>query len=458
MTSIAATSSPALERASFVPAFKRILSMSWPIMLGALSMSALNLGQIGFLGNIADPKPLYSMSILQPYYLLLFAFLEALAITSQVFSARSQKAWKRGNIRLACLFLSVVGIAISCGLALLSHVVLPLLQSTWLIADSDAAPLLTPYLLSLAPFVVFEIFNGSLRGEGKTLPGFIILFLAVGANLGITGILVFQKDYGLDGLFIANGVTGTAAALAAAIALFASTKGAEKGPLVQAVMRMGTLLAVVGAPVFLSLVVSFVSSTILIDKVAGFGGQYAAGFVIIVRLRYFFLIPAIAMATSMAVLVNQHFDETDEGKNRRATLINGLLSISLIYLVLTALIFAVRVPLISLIVGNVATRDAAISILNYLLPSFFMVGLVASFQIVLENLGRGARVLFWTLFLEAATSGALIYKATDMTSALVVLLGVSVVYTVIFALEYAALFSGTAKAISPVSSSAVLVQ
>lgn len=432
------THTPAAGGTTFGGTLAAMAGMGWPIMLGSVSMALLNLGQVALLGHAGEPHGLYLLSRLQPYFLLFFAVLEALAITGQVFSARSRRNWPRRRALDAALLLSLLGVLVVGALAGAAALARGHLLPGWLMLDAATLRVLPLYLMSLLPLLVFEVLNGALRGQGRTLPGFVTLALGVALNLGLSYHLVIRGHGGIDGILIANAASGIAMLPVMAALLAFELRGAERGPAAQALVRLGSLLAAIGAPVFLSLVVSFFSSAVLVELVAAYGPHQASSFLIVLRIRLFFLIPAIALATALAVLVNQERD--DAGGSRHARLRHGALVISLLYLALTAGLYAVRVPLLGLMTDDLLVRSAALAILGILLPSFALVGLAVGFQIVLENLGRGARVLAWTVALEVATCAALAWWARDVAGALTVLLAAAGAYTLAFGIEYALLF------------------
>lgn len=425
----------------FRATFAQLIAMSWPIMLGALAMAALQMGQVAILGHAENKTPLFLLSMMQPWYVLFFALLEAVAITAQVFSAKSCKAWPKGGVRLATPILAVVGLGAVALTAWATGFGRSFLVERTGLVPGEAAAVLPSYLITLAPFVAFEVFNGAMRGQGRTLPGFVVLALAVAANLGTTWYLVRNGGQGFDAVLTANLVSGAIAAAAAAIAFFILMRGSGRAPLVPTLMRTGILTGVVGLPVFLSLVVSFFSSAVLFDLISGFQTDYASGFLLSVRVRFFFLIPAIALATSLGVLLNQ-----DDEADRTARLRNGMSAIAVIYVVLTALLFLGREQLVGAMIADPGVADAALHILLVLMPTFLLVSVVVPLQVILENLGRGGRVLVWTVLLEGGTCAALLAWANSIDMALAVMLGAALAYGLAFALEYALLLRHSARA------------
>ncbi|WP_264212374.1 MATE family efflux transporter [Leisingera thetidis] len=436
-TSFESGASDAQAAPRFMATVSRLAAMSWPIMLGAAVMALLHTGQAGLLGNIEDRQPLYLLSMLQPWYLLFFAFLEALAITGQVFSAKSKSLWPRGGLKVSVPVLSVLALAVLAALLGLVELGQGLLVSRFALLDEAAFAVLPQYLLSLAPFLLFEILNGSLRGQGRTLPGFAVLAAAVVINLATAWYLLNEQGLGIEALFAANLVSGAVAAVLIAGVFLLQMRGAGPAPLVPSVIRTATLLAVVGAPVFFSMIVSFFSSAVLFDRMAEFGQEQAAGFLLSVRFRFFLLIPATALATALAVMVNQA--ETESPARRSLLLSQGCMAVLAIYGALVAGLYAAYPPLVALMAEAPEIRQAANGMLRLLLPTYLLVAFVVFAHVILENLGRGPRVLAWSLLLETATVYALWTYGTDIAAALHILIASAVVYGTVFALEFALL-------------------
>lgn len=427
--------SPVRDLPRFGETVTRMLALAWPIMLGSIAMAVLHLGQIALLGNHADGQPLLLLSLLMPFFLLFMAFLEAVAVTAQVFSARSRRDWPGRNVLDATLVLAVLGLAIVGILAggahawnLYGDVAIPFVSAEVLVV-------LPAYLVSLAPLILFETANGALRGQGRTVPGFLMLGLMVPLNLALCYLFVFEHGLGFEGVLFANFAAGLVVAPTALLVLGRGLRGRERGPFVQALSRSGLLLGIVGAPVFFSLAVSVFSSAVVVDLVAAFGSEQVSGFLIVARLRFFFLVPAIAFATALAVMVNQEH-QSDDTSGRRALLRQGAGFVVLVYAVLTVALGLAHQPVVAVLAADADLRVATTTILIVLLPSFFLVGVVVAAQIVLENLGRGVRVLIWTVLLEAAACVALLTLAVTLEDALLILLAVAGAYGLAIALEY----------------------
>lgn len=423
---------------AFGATLRSLFHMCWPIMLGAVAMALLNIGQISLLGNHPDSGPLFTMSLMQPAYLLFFAFLEAVSITSQVFSARSRHQWPAGSVMPMAILLTLLGAI----LGILAVGTIYLATSTFNIQ----IPLLSPemlaalpgYVLSLLPLLAFEVFNGALRGQGKPMHGFIVLSLSVVLNLALAYKFLALDGMGIEAIFYANAISGTLAFLLIFAAAAAHFRGKPRGRLVQALMRTGTLLGVVGVPVLMSLLIAMVSSGVLFNELATYGKEYAAGFMIVFRTRFFFLIPAIALATSIAILVNQEAGKNDE-HYRKTMLSQGIMIIVGFYVLATAALYLAIGPITRLMTTDLAVQDAARLVFTYLVPSFLVIGVAVAFQIILENLDRGVRVMIWTLILEAGTVAALIKYTDGVMTAIYIMLGAVVAYTLAFTFEYVAL-------------------
>lgn len=428
---------------SLANTFMKLATMSWPIMLGAMVMALLHAGQAALLGNIDDTQPLYLISMLQPWYLLFFAFLEALAITGQVFSAKSKFMWPKGGLKIAVVFLSILGLCLLGALLSALQALQGLLVITFTLIDQATFDVLPLYLLTLLPFILFEILNGALRGQGRTLQGFVVLAMAVVVNLGLTYYLLTEKAMGIDALFIGNLVSGLLAAVLISIVFLVEMRGAEKAQLVLSLIRAGTLLAVVGAPVFFSMVVSFLSSSVLFDRMDEFGQEQAVGFLLTVRFRFFLLIPATALATALAVLVNQA--EGDAPEVRTARLTHGVVTLLALYALLIAGLYIGYEPLVALMVEAPEIRLAADALLRFLLPTYILVAFVVFSHIILENLGRGTRAFAWTVVLEAGTVYTIWAYGSDVVTAVWILIASALIYGVVFASEYGLLVRQQAR-------------
>lgn len=393
-------------------ALGHILILAIPFALGAAVTSVLNLGKIALLSRVADTGALTALSLLQPAFVLILAVMEGLAITNQVFSARSRKAWPRRGVLRASRRLSVVGLIVLTGIAALSYLARYLIPAD-AVGLMQTVELLPGFVLSLTLFTVFDIYFGAMRGQGKILLGLLPFAGLVAIDLAVTYLLVADYGLGFEAVLLGN-LAGAGAMLPVIIwLLHREVKDGAESPDEPFRIRLRQLQIGVGLPVFSSLVVGFVSAAVAFPLLARLGQDVVAAFFVVLRYRIAFMIPAIAIGSAIAILVNQAAEE-GEGRTRLRYLVIGVPVMLLLYVGATLALPHWSFMLDLLVPAEAsALRGATQGMLELLLVTFFLVAGGAMLQVILEQLGRGGQVLAITVLTEFGTCAALVWVTTE---------------------------------------------
>ncbi|NIZ12592.1 hypothetical protein [Phaeobacter sp. HF9A] len=436
MPSDANTIQPAMQTPSIPRSLGRILALAIPFALGAAITSALNLGNVALLSRVTDTGALHVLSLMQPSFLLVLALMEGLAITNQVFSARSRHNWPRRGVwrvtlQLCAIGLVIFGLVAAVGKAV--HHFLPVANPV-IATTLEHFPM---FVLSMIPFVIFDIFYGALRGQGRILHGLLPFALLMVVNLGVLYFLADRLGWGFDAVLLAN-VAGPLIALPViATLLWREVRGGEMPNSEASRARLRQLLAGVGIPVFASIIVGFVSASVAYPILSDLGSENAAAFFVVLRYRIAFMIPAIAIGSAIAILVNQ-LAEAGEGQARFRYLAYGV-PIMLAAYALAAAALPHWNGMLDLLVPSqsAALRHATELMFQGLLLTFFLTPAAAMLQVILEQLGRGGLVLVTTVLCEGGTCVALIWAQSqgDMALVLQILTGFALLSFGLFVLQ-----------------------
>ncbi|MCI4203126.1 MATE family efflux transporter [Dickeya dianthicola] len=418
------------------------MALAWPMMVTAVVVSLSQNMQIAILGNGTESQTLLTLSFLQPFNFLFIAILECLAITNQVFSARSRHDWPRQRIWHSTLWLGGAGVLTTALAALLCRVLASPL-SGWMNSPDlawmqSAAP---GYLLSMTPFLALEMCNAALRGQGRTVPAMTLMcgYVLLNAAGCYLGFHVYQL--GFDAVLLANSVPALLLLPLAARALRRVARPVPDARPQAFAPRLLALLTNAGLPVGFSMLVVFSSSMVIFPLVTALGAGFLPAFLIVIKLRAFFIIPAVATGSAIAILLNQRL-KTHAAPLLASLLNDGVWLIVLVYLALTAGVCWVREGILAGFSNDEAIRQSSQTLL--LLPTFFLTSLVAALQTLLEQMERGKRVLIFTLMLEllmvaVALTAHRYFNDVQAIAGLMVVF--SLLYAVVFLREYRLLVS-----------------
>ncbi|MCG7622248.1 hypothetical protein [Epibacterium sp. Ofav1-8] len=386
----------------------RILLLAIPFAVGAAATSTLNLGKVALLARVPDTGALNTLSLLQPSFILALAIMEGLAITAQVFSARSRHNWPRRGTQRAVLRLCRNGVILFVIVAAVGYAA----AETLPVQDPEIRLILAHFplfMLSLVPFVVFDIFYGAMRGQGKVLLGLVPFVGLVAIDLTTTYVLVSQYGWGFEAVLIGNLVGPILMLPVIALLLRRELRDGEDSPEEPFRIRIRQLQIGVGIPVFSSIVVGFVSASVVFPILSKIGEDSASAFFVVLRYRIAFMIPAIAIGSAIAILVNQ-LAEQGQTAQRLRYLIIGVPFMLCLYAIVTALLPQWTGALDLLVPEQAeALRAATNQMFTELLITFFLISGSAMLQVILEQLGRGVQVLVITFLIEAGTCAAVLW-------------------------------------------------
>jgi len=423
-----------------------ILGLAWPMMLSGMVAAMLQNGQIWILGrDSGDGRALFLMPMLQPYFLLLIAIMEGLAVTNQVFSARSATQWPRKRVWQATLLLAAGGVLMISLLALGAHALVGSVPQLIGADMREVWPVLPGYLLSLIPLLCFEMANAALRGQGATVPGLVLSGVAAVINLAVCYGSLTVLRLGFMSVALGNLVSHGLALVPVYGLLWLRTREGERGPTGVFRARLLALVQDAGLPVFLTLVVAFASSAVLFPALAGISGDNSVALLLVLKLRLLFVIPAVALGSAVAIRINQQLE--GDPTQRRVLLREGLLLTACSYLVLVLLAWGVQPALMELMSQRSGVRQAGLQLLQWLLPTFFLTALNTMLQTLLEQLGRGRQVLIVTLLMEATLGLAILLGLSlGVSWVLGCMLASAVLYALIFLREVVCLHHALSEA------------
>ncbi|ACS83911.1 MATE family efflux transporter [Musicola paradisiaca] len=419
----------------------QIVVLAWPMMVTAIVVSLSQNLQIAILGNGAESQTLSTLSLLQPFNFLFIAIMECVAITNQVFSARSRHDWPRGRIWHSTLLSGGLGLLATTAAAALCYLLASPLSSWMGSSDPSLMRSSAPwYLLSMTPFMLLEVGNAALRGQGRTAAAMLLMCAYILGNALLCFVGFQHYQLGFDAVLLANAVAAAPLLPLVFVLVRRQARTADRpDDRPQAFLpRLLALLTNAGIPVFFSMVVVFFSSMVIFPMVARAGEGMLPAFLIVIKLRAFFIIPAVALGSAIAILSNQRL-KTASVVALAGLLKSGLWLVVLVCLCLTLAVGAIRTGVLDGLSNDAVIRHASQTVLLLLLPTFFLTSLVAALQTLLEQLERGKRVLLFTLVLELAMAGVVLTTRSyfdDIRALAGLMVSFSVLYAVVFLREY----------------------
>lgn len=418
MTALNTNSEIPKDQLGFLSVGAKVLMLALPLMVGSLFAAGQSVIKLSLLTYGNDPDALYTMAMVTPGFILMLAFMESLAIANQVFSSKSFKDWPRGDVFRSTKVLSLLGAVLITLIAAgiygaqnvvpADHVIYPVL------------PDMSLFLLSFVPFFLFEVRNAALRGQGRTALALIPFAVLIVVDLGVTTAGIMIYDMGFEAVLLGN-VVGAVVAFPVISYLLKREIG-DAAPSTDGTFKRNILRMIIGvaAPIFMTTFAGSIAAAVIFPMLANLDKDAASAFLMIIRLRVLFMIPAIASGSAIAIIINKEGKAADFEETRRV-LIHGTTVIALIYAIATALLYVFHdVALGPFIAGEDSALEAiATALLFQLILTFFFFAVGTMLQVILEHLGWGVMVLLATIAAEAITIGLallLLQQGGDLTA------------------------------------------
>lgn len=416
-----------------------LIRLAWPMVVVAFTVSMAQYMQTAILGHGGESTSLYILSLIQPFSFLFLAILECLAISNQVFSARSMHKWSKQKILPATSIMATVGIIIVALLAGLVSLSAPLLMKALPVINPQFYSQILPlYFLSMLPFMMLEMCNSALRGQGKSATSMMLVLANLSLNAGICYFCYHEKNMGFWSVIVANAVSAAALIPAALLLVWQTGKGHVDNQHGAFIPRLTALLLNVGLPVFASLVILFFGSVLIIPLLGALGEQYVSAFLLVNRLKMLIVIPAVACGSALAIMLNQRMSTHGESELKQL-LHRGMGFVGVLYLLLTAVVYLFEAPLIGMLSGDEQIQRISTSMVMLLLPVFFITPFVASLQSLLEQLDQAKRVLVLTVIIETATVAVMLFgwkHFSQLNTILYLILAFNIIYFIAFGREF----------------------
>lgn len=387
----------------------KIAKLAFPLMIGAIAAAALHVVKTSVLTYANDTEALFTLSMIQPGFILMLAFLESLAITNQVFASRTVADGTQGDIVKSTRVYSIIGFLLVVILSTAFWTSSFLIGGIW-DAGPEIMPKMAMFVLSMFPYLLFELRNGALRGLGLTGTALVPFAVLIVVDIAVTFIGVSYFGLGFDAVMLGNIAGPIAAFPILSVLLGRQTRqggNADRKKFVKTVIGLTIGVAI---PVFGSMVASSVTAAVVFPALANLGEHLASSFFIIVRLRILFIIPAIAIGSAIAILVNQ-LPEQGSQHEKRSILQTGIITVLAAYSIATFALFALRTEIIGLVVppSQAKVYAGAIEIMALLIATFALLAGSTMLQVVLEHLRKGVPVLVITILTELVTITAALW-------------------------------------------------
>ncbi len=361
------------------PIFSTFLYFVIPSIVGLLAITTATVVDGIFVGNFVGPDALAAVTLMIPFFTLLFGMALMLAVGGSV---RAGKYLGEGNEGAASAVFSKSLIAISVfGICI---VALSLMLESWVFAALGAPEslfeLMRPYFRIVALAMVVQLLSVVLyyfiRADGRPVHATSALVTGSVANIALDALFVAYLDYGLAGAAWAT-LIAQCIQLAVLLAYFGVPQRHLRFHPLQRQWREIASAAYNGVSEFINeisagLVILVINWILMLE----IGVEGVAAFTVVNYLIFLSLMVFYGISDAMHLLVAQNFGAGHLHRINRF-LAAAAWSILLLSGLLVSLLFAARDSLVDVFLDGSAVSTAALahSFIQILWPLFLVNGL-----------------------------------------------------------------------------------
>ncbi|MEV4569785.1 MATE family efflux transporter [Nonomuraea sp. NPDC049419] len=371
--------------------WREISGLAIPLFVAGSLNLASQLGIVAILGRMGG-EAIYVRSLYQPVSLIILALSVGFAVCNQVAAAISRGAGRPQDVMANAAGLARVWLGLGAVLYLALTIAAPSLPGL-LHVDAGLRDTLTSFLrwTGAAGLLILgeELCASSLRGYGYvrratalvvcTASVRVALVAALGPGLGIAAVPVAEA---------AAAVTG----LAMGLVLLRRTELWH--PRAVRIWRGQVLtdLRRIGVPIALSFLVISAYNFAVITVLGAYGQNAVAAFTVVSTLQNVVLLPAMALGTATAIIINQRRG-AGEWRRIRTSMRGGIEVTVMVYVVIAVLVSSLHDVLADLLGGDPGVAAEAGAYLGAVALTYAVQGPVLASLTVMEETGGGFRAI-----------------------------------------------------------------
>ncbi len=375
---------------------KALWTIAVPVMIGMAAQTLYNITDMIFVGQISsDAITALAFNIPVVFFAIGFVFALSRGVTaviSQFIGARSVDKASMAAIQAVYISL-VISMIFSIGGVLWGKSLLGILGT-----PDRLLPLASGYIRILAAGLSFTVFNAFFRsifsGEGNTKTPMILTTSGVILNIILDPIFIFVFKWGLNGAAYATVLSQGVIFIGYNFMVFI-----KKKTFIDILnIKIGFDSAVcgrilkIGIPASLSMIVMSLGSALYNYILVHFSPDAVAAYQIGTRFDHIFLLPTLAVASSVLALVGMFFGAKRIDLVREVVRYSYVVLIK-IALVLGSLFYVISPWAIQVFTDNSDIRDTAVSLIRVMVFIFPFIGIGIASSQALIGLGHGVYAL-----------------------------------------------------------------
>lgn len=398
--------------------WKRILEFAVPMLVGNLIQQIYNATDAAVVGRFVGDNALSAVGVSMPVVNFLLALFVGVAtgagiLVAQHFGAKDRKQLSDTIGNCLTLTLIIAGIITALGLTF-SRGMLELLNT-----PDEVIGMATDYLrivfMGTTGFLFYNIMAGILRGLGDSLSALAFLIFSALLNIALDILFVASFGWGVKGVAYA---TVTAQLISAGLCWLKlrSMRGVFD-------INMDTLRFQPGVPARILKLglpggvtqAAFSMAMLLVQRLQnGFGPQYMAVAVVVMRVDGFAMMPNFSFGQAMTTFIGQNVGARRYERLHQGAKQGGLMAVGTA-VTLTLIILLFGRPLMSLFTQTQFIIDTGMRMMRILALGYVAMAGIQTFSGVMRGAGDTVTPMWISLFTSVVLRVSLAYLLVELT-------------------------------------------
>lgn len=375
--------------------FRLLIRFSLPLGLGALFQQLYSFSDAAIIGRFLGASAMTAVGITNPLNQLVLGFAIGSSVgfcipVSQMVGAEKPEEVNRyfWNGLFLC---AAIAFSLSLGIFLLARTLLRFMHT-----DAALFDLAAQYIRIIAGgqffSVLYNYFSGILRAFGDSRRPFYFLVISSVLNVLLDLFLVLVIPMGVAGAAVATVISQLVSVVLCIWWLVRSrlvrTRSADGQPLTRISVPHIKQLCVMGMPLGIAHSACYIGNVTLQRFINTLGTVAAAAQICGEKIRAIATLPMEAVGSAMATYVGQNFGA--KRMDRIRTGVRAGLAVQALYCIFVwVVLFGLKKPLVSLILGADAPTESFFSVkyLTLISPLFILHGTMQIFRSAVQSIG-----------------------------------------------------------------------
>ncbi|QKS69862.1 hypothetical protein FLK61_24045 [Paenalkalicoccus suaedae] len=376
--------------------FPLLLKTSIPLLLASTVTMIVQLASIAFMGNISATD-IYIRALYTPFAFLTIALTEGFQISNQLLIARLKGSGKQEELKRTIVNMAAFSIGISFIVAVLIYLTAPVIAAYYQVpADISGAfvSFLSAMFFVNILVIVTMVVTSSLRGAGYVNLSVLLNILYAGSNISLVYLFAFHAELGIFSIVYANLISSIVFTAIAIVKLHRYKLIEWKRQYAVFYQPALIFLRNIGLPISLSYIIIFISNFLFNRIVTPFGMEAVSGFGVAYSIQTFVIIPAIAIGSSLGIIMNSNIGAGIAYYSRvlDAYKVAVLFTMAVYAVIGVSLLFSYE-AVVGVMLEDTVSIGFASDFIRILAPSYFIMGLVLMALTTLEQINKGVIAL-----------------------------------------------------------------